>query len=309
MTEGSVPATKKKGSRWLKVRVILAALVLVIGFTLYLSWRNGLPPTVVQELASGQTYLDVPLMTMYTPSLAVPGFATEANVTFAASTSYATRFTFTWGAVNGTSLPVRFVMIPSPSNDSGSSFAPAASNGFLFFPAGQASGATHTTGFSTVKSGAEGLVSELWRMDYVVREMSVHDWFGEDRWIEVNYALTIAYGRIGDLPAANTTAPLPGDLIPLGAPLVVSYGAGYPWSYRWSIRDVSLPAGGFHHAAGAVALDAGTAGTIHTILGCAFEWGPDDDYQIHASGSGPANLSLQLLVDMRFGSLLVKSTG
>lgn len=302
---------KKTGGRWFKVRVVLAALVLLIGLTLYFNWRNGLSPRVVQEIGTGHAYLDVAIMTIYTPSLAVPGFATGVNVSFVATTSYATRLTFTWGSVNGTSMRVRFVLTPSPLDDSnGPSFAPGPSNGFLFLPAGQPLGGVVSSMlvFGVVKPGADGVWSETWRMDYAVRKMSAHDWCSEDQWIEVDYSLTPTFVMFGYLPAANTTAPHPSDLAPLGSPLVVSYAAGYPWSYRWTIRDFSLPAGGFRHTVGTVDLDAGTVGTIRATIGSTFQWGPNDGYEIHASGSGPANLSLQMYVDIRFGSLRVEST-
>lgn len=302
-------APKKKGRRWsFRVRVVLAALVLLIGFTLYFNWRNQLPPTEVAELGSGRAYLDVPIAAFYTPSLSVAGFVTSANVSFVATASYATRVTFTWKDVRGTNLPVHFV-VTSAMVGSSERIDAGPSNGFLFLPVGQPVPPTTSsrTTYSTTKPGSDGLFWETWRMEYKVREMSVHDWLQDDHWLEVDYTITSVFAEIGYMPAANVTHPQADDLVPIGGRLNVSYQAGFPWSYAWTIHNVAMPTGPFIHAVGGVALDAGTAGTIRANLTSAFEWGPNDDNEIHASGSGPANLSLQVYADMRFGSLVVES--
>lgn len=58
-----------------------------------------------------------------------------------------------------------------------------------------------------------------------------------------------------------------------------------------------------------VDLNASGAVDIRANLTSSFQWGPNDDYEIRASGSGPANLSLQVCMDTRFGSLIVASLG
>lgn len=307
-TEAAAPAKKGRG-RWFKARVILTALVLVIGFGLYLNWRNTLPATVIGEVGSGHAYLDVPIVAFYTPGLTAPGFLTSANVTFVATPSYATRFTFTWDDVRGTSLPVRFVVTPDAGSGlPGERIDAGPPDGFLFYPAGEAVPpvTSNAITYGTVNPGADGLYWKTWRIDYSVREMSVHDWLQDDHWLEVDYSITGVFAEIGMMPAANTTHPQPADLVPIGGPLNVSYQAGFPWAYGWTLRNTAMPPGPFTHSVGSVAFSGGTAGTIEANLTSAFTWGPNDKYEIRASGSGPAVLSLQVYVDMRFGSLLVE---
>lgn len=311
--EVAPPAATKKGrGRWFKVRVVLAVLVLVVGFTLYLNWRNGLPPTVYQELGSGYAFLDVPIATFYTPSLSVAGFSASANVTFGATPTYATRIAYSWLDVRGASLPVQFVFVPNPAaNSPAMAFGPGPGNGFLCYPDGEPAPPIQSTSttYSTVNAGADGLFWETWRVNFTSREMSVHDWLRDDRWIEVDYSITPVHIEIGSMPAANVTHPNAGDLRAIGGPINVTYQAGFPWSYVWTIHNVAMPAGPFTHTAGSIAINAGSAGTILANLSSSFQWGPNDDNEVRLSGSGPANLSLQVYVDMRFGSLVVEPLG
>lgn len=309
--EGAPATPAKRGrGRWFKLRVVLAVLVLVIGFTLYLNWRNGLPPTVVGTLGSGHGFVDVPLAAFYTPNLSVPGFSTTANVSLAATPSFATHITFTWTDVRGTSLPVQLVFVPTPgSNSPGEAFGPGPSNGFLYYLDGVPAAPVTLlrTTYGTVAAGADGLVWATWRVNYSAREMSVHDWLRDDHWVEVEYSITPVLYQVGSMPAANVSHPQRGDLQPIGGPLRVSYQAGFPWSYSWTIHNVPMPPGPFTRTVGSVAFNAGSAGTVGANLTASFQWGPNDNNEVQASGSGPANLSLQVYVDMRFGSLLVES--
>lgn len=308
-TESETSAKKGRG-RWFKVRVVLAALVLLIGFTLYFNWRNQLPPTVLAELGSGRAFVDVPIMAFYTPSLSAAGFSTAANVTFTATPSYATQIAFSWVDVRGAAIPVQWVFLPNPGgNAPGEAFGSGPANGFLYYPAGEPAAPAQSakTSYGTTNAGADGLFWETWRVDYTLREMSVHNWVQDDHWIEVDYSITPVFAQVGSMPAANVSHPQPADLRTIGAPLRVTYQAGFPWSYVWTIHSMALPSGPFTRAVGGITMDAGPAGTIQANLTSSFQWGPNDDDEVRASGSGPANLSLQVYVDMRFGSLVVES--
>ncbi len=291
--DDSNQAAKPKRT-WFKVRVVAAALVLLIGFGAWLSWRNGLPPRVIAPLSQGRVYLDVPQMTLYTfPPLQADGFYATTNFSVTSSTA----ITFTWANATGVGLPVRFVL-----RDNGLAEAGPA-NGFVFRPAESGAGFR----FAANKPGIGGVVYSTWAMDYEIRELAANDWLGEDRWIEVDYALAAVSSCVCDLPAANTTLPPPGTLTPVGSPVHARYDSGFAWSFSVSVHQVSLPEGPFLHSLPLVSLPAGTAGTIRVVLQSSFRWGAGDDYVMNMGASNGANVSLQLYVDTRFGSLLAES--
>lgn len=303
--QGGIAKTKERPNRWFKVRVVIAACILVFGFGYYLVWRNGLPPRVVSEIASGTVFLDVPLLALYTPSLQVANYSTLANVSIVdVFGSPATRWTFTWASMDGSPLPAQFVLVPPSSNETGpSEFSPGPGNGFLVHSEGEHSPGSSGVTFAIDRPGANAAFSEVWRMDFVVRAMTAHDWFGEHTWNEVDYSLESVSALIDYMPVSNSTPPLPSDLRAFGTPFGIEYGAGIPWSLEFSIREAPLPASGFSRSFGPVSLDAGTLGVLSLGLSVGFQWGPHDGNVVLLSGSGPASLRLQPYLDMRYGSL------
>lgn len=287
-------APRKKGrGRWFKVRVVLAVLVLVIGFTLYLNWRNSLPPSQISLLSQGRIYLDAPLMTLYTfPSLTVDGFHVQTNVTFSPSTTFA----FAWANVTGGDLPVLFVLTD------GGPFQGDASGGFTFRPTGFGA----QSDFAAVRPGSSGVVLVRWAMDYTVRLMAQHAWFSDVRWVEVDYTLDAWGWFTGNLPAGNVSAPSSADLVPVGPPVRFTYGPGYVWSYGVSVLDGPLPMRTFAYRLPAISIPAGSEGTLTAVLASSFHWGPGDDYRMRMGASDATNVSLQLYLDGRFGSLLAE---
>ncbi len=289
----SPPPQKKPRSRWLKVRVAIAAVLILAAFLVYLNGRNQAPPRVLAVLSHGRAYLDVPVMTFYTsPDFGSPGFLTVTNYSLAALS----RLSFAWSGVTGSSLPVRFVL------SSGGPFTADASGGFAFSPTSMGPG----TGASDVRHGVQAAQVARWVMDYTAREMAVYDWLGEDHWIEVDYGLANPSNCLCNLPTANTSAPSPADLAPVGSPMNLSVDSGILWSYQVSVDTVSLPVTVFHHGLPTISFPLGGLGNVSATLTSTFQWGPGSDYVMQVSGTGPVNVSLQVYVDTRFGSLLME---
>lgn len=287
----TAPPKKAGRGRWFKVRVVLAVLVLVIGFTIYLNWRNSLPPTEVQRLSTGTAYIDVPLMTLFTfPSINAPGFYVRTNLSFAPSSS----FTFAWTNLSGDGLPVQFVLSPTGP------FQTGASGGFSFSPSGFAVGSD----YAAVRPGLAGALVARWALNYTVRLMSQHDWFTDDRWLEVDYSLQEWGWSVGDLPIANTTAPSPSDLVPVSGPLQFSYGPGFAWTYGASVHDQALPQDTFSHPLPRISFEAGNLATLSAVLVSSFHWGAADDYRMTMGAADGANVTLRVFLDVRFGSLV-----
>ncbi len=286
------PQKKPRGA-WFKVRVVIAAVLVFAAFLVYLNGRNQAPPRVLAVLSQGRAYLDVPVMTFYTPSdFGAPNLLTVTNYSFAASS----RLSFAWFGVSGASLPVRFVLTSSGP------FLVDASGGFTFSPTTMGLG----TGATDYYPGAQAAQVAHWVMDYTVRELAVYDWLGEDRWIEVDYDLASPSGCLCNLPTANTSAPLPADLAPVGIPVNLTVDNGILWSYEVSVDTAPLPVTVFHHALPSLRFSLGGLGNISATLTSTFQWGPGADYVMRMSGTGPANVSFQVYLDTRFGSLLME---
>lgn len=265
-------------------------LVFVAGYVVY-GYLNGLPPQVISSGPSRQTYLDVPLMTFYTPS--IPG-ASDFNVTLTVVFATGEHFPFAWEGVAGTPLPVRFALEPSDG------FATGPSNGFTY---------TTAVGWSSI--GVEGPHSpgayvSLWSLNYTVREMSAWEGFTKATWLQVDYSILPVSLFVGaPLPVANISAPTASDLLPTGIvdSLNFTVQPGYLWPIAHDIYNASTPWPSFHHALPAVTFDAGDGGRFTASLASSFQWAKGDNYRVAMSFSGSLHGWATWYWDARFGSL------
>lgn len=290
-THAPTESPRPKWSRARKVFAVLGALILVFvgGYVVY-GYPNGLPPEVLSSGGRGQVFLDVALMTFYTPS--VPG-ATDFNVTLTVVFATGMDFPFGWGNVSGTALPVRFVLTPSPV------FVSASPSGFVFEEGGPGS-------IGIDRPVPPGAFVSLWSMAYTVQELSAWEGFSKTTWFEVDYALTpVSLDFGGYLPIANVTVPGASDLLPTGVVdnLNLTVQPGYLWTLDRSFSDFTLPSSPFHRTLPPVTFDAGSAGNFTAALTSSFQWGKGDDYHVKMSGSGTMHGSLAWYWDRRFGSV------
>ena len=284
-----VPAKKTRG-RWFKVRVIGTVLILVIGFGLYLNWRNSLPPREVGVLSQGQLYLDVPLMTFYTfGALDVQGFHTSVEVSFAPTSL----LVLAWEDAHAGGLPVSFVV------SSGGGFESAGSGGFAFFLGG-----APVLGPGSAQPGISAVLVSKWVLNYTVREMAFHDWLSDVPFLEVDVRPSVWGWSELLLPGANTTAPSASDLAPVGSPVRGIIDPGIPWSMNLSVHDLTLPQSRFVHVLPPITFPGGSAGPVTVTLSASFSWSKADTYKTGMWGSGAVNLSYQPFVDLRFGSIV-----
>lgn len=282
-----------KWSRGRKVFAVLGALILIFvgGYIVY-GYLNGLPPEVLSSGGRGQVFLDVALMTLYTPS--VPG-ATDFNITLTVVFASGMRFPFSWGNVSGTALPVRFVLAPSQV------FVNASLNSFVCDEGGPGPGS-----IGVDRPVPPGALVSLWSMSYTIQELSAWQGFSKTAWFEVDYSLTpvsLVFGAY--LPVANVTVPGAPDLIPTGVVdnMNLTVQPGYLWTLDRGFSDFTLPSSPFLHTLPPVTFDAGGAGNFTAALTSSFRWGKGDDYNVKMSGSGTMHGSLAWYWDRRFGSV------
>ena len=293
--EPAAPPKKRRG-RWFKVRVVIAAILLLIAFLVYLNARNGMPPRVLDTFSAGTTYLDVPVMTLYTfPDLGGLNSSVVTNYTIASGSQNG----FAWTEEAGSSLTVRFVLLPYPEP---TSIAPGSANNFSFSLTAWAT----AVGGSISGSGRSGVLVAHWVMTYAVREMATYTWFGEDRWIEIDYGLSSPSWCGCALPAANTTLPFPADRVPVGPPTQGTIDAGLNWAASPSVGSLPLPVTTFHNTLPRFSFSLGSQGNVSAALESTFAWNPGSDYGMRIVISGPATFGFQIYLDTRFGSLLVE---
>ncbi len=265
-------------------------LMFVAGYVVY-GYLNGLPPQVIASGPSGHTYLDVPLMAFYTPT--IPGVS-DFNVTLTVVFANGEHFPFSWGGVGGASLPVRFVLAPTDG------FAMGPTNGFVY------SSTTVPGSIGVEGPHPPGAYVALWLVDYTVREMSAWEGFTQSTWLQVDYALTPVSLWIGaPLPVANTSAPVASDLLATGIVdnLNFTVQPGYLWPIAHDIYNATIPWPTFHHAMPAVTFDAGAQGNFTASLVSSFQWAKGDNYRVTMSFSGSLHGWLTWYWDGRFGSL------
>ncbi len=266
----------------------------------------NIAPHVVARLGNGSTWLDVPLMTLYSaPKLNVKGFATSVNLTW---TSYSgepsANITFQWGNVTGSSLPVHFVLDKAPYVY----FLQGPADGFTYLPAGLCvtSCISWSETTSTRNVGEQGVNAVLWRMNYTLLKMAATVDSVNETWIQVNYSFRPLLEIIGEpLPFANVTAPTSADLVAVGMPVTLDYSKGSAWQYNASVHDFPMPPAAFHNSLPAIVIHAGNL-NLTAVLSSQFGWGPPDDNWIGLSGTDGANVTLQFYMDARFGALLVQ---
>ncbi len=291
-----VPSDKPEPAKWSrgrKIFAVLGALILVFvgGYVVY-GYLNGLPPEVVSVGGHGQVYLDVVIMTIYTPS--IPG-ATDFNVTTSFTFANGGRILFSWGNVSGSALPVRFVLTPSGN------FATGPSNGFA-----DAESPLGTESVAAMGPHPPGAYLARWSMNYSVRELSAWEGFTHATWLEVDYSLTAISIDVGTpLPVCNASTPAASDLLPAGIvdDLNVSVQPGYRWPISHDIYNASTPWPTFHHTLPPVTFAAGSLGNLTASLTSTFQWEKGDNYRVMMSFSGNLRGYLTWYWDARFGSL------
>ena len=293
-TASLATSARAKWSRSRKAFAVAGVLILVFvgGYIVY-GYLNGLPPDVVSTGPQGHAFLDVALMTFYTPAVpGASGFNASLTVTFAA----ATRFPFSWAEVSGTDMPVRFILTPSAL------FVAGSPDGFVF----NGWGGPGPSSIGVDRPEPPSALVHLWAMAYTVREMSAWRGFTKATWLEVVYSLTPVALNIGvPLPIANVSVPTASELIPTGIvdSLNLSTQPGYVWTLERGLSNSTIPSSPFQHTLPAVSFDGGGAGKFTAALTSSFTWGKGDDYRVSMSVSGTAHGTLTWYWDERFGSL------
>jgi hypothetical protein len=267
-------------------------------------------PREVARLSEGSAILDVPMMPMYAPpALRARGFAVSAELFWSASPAGpSTNFTFRWGQVAGTSLPVRFVFDPGPPHPY---FTQGPDDGFVYWPTGLCVPPCSrlSEDYLTQRIGGQSAYFAIWRMHYIVHEMQAMRNHVNESWLQVNYSFSPRVVGTETLPASDTTAPGPTDLLPVGDRVALNYGRGVSWRYNVSIHDFAMPVSPFRHSLPPVVLDAGAKGHLTAVLSSSFVWGPAEDYRLGLSGTSGVNVTLQFFLDSRFGALLLQYVG
>ncbi len=311
------PARLRRGL-WLGALAVAAVLVVaaIAGYILYVSPPTAppvhIPPHVLELLANGSTWLDVPLMTFYTPS-APQNKGFEANMSWSVSSATAepnSTFILRWANVTGPTDPVRFVLAPTIGPSAATAFREGGPNTFLAMPAGNCSesGARHSWAVGSQGPGINMVYHERWLMNYTISRVAATVASVEERWIQVNYSL-FGWGAYGDsLPSANTSLPSGANLLSMGGVREENLSKG---STLGELADVSVAlvtAGPFRNLLPPIALDAGTAGNVSVSLSSEFQWSPADGYWLGwtLTAQKDTTLRVQYSADARFGSLLVE---
>jgi len=305
VTTNPPPTSERPRSRAFVVlvaSVLGLALVLAGGLVFFL--HSQPPPTTrwVDVLSHGFADLEVPLMTLYTAP-PIPTETVESYVNWSIGSTHAgpsTTYALEWELRSPSSLPVRFAFNAS-SSDPGLAVDTTA-NGFLYHPAGVCGDRCSQTGITrgAGSAGVQDLFYQTWRMNYSVLRITVTVGSQRTSSLEVNFSLSPGPGIGRPLPAANVTLPGPADLAP--GPGIVNLPAAQRISV--SVHGTSTSTSVFRHNASIVTFDAGALGSLTAQLSTRYQWSSADDYVLSFFSSTHA--SLEFLVDLRFGSLLVR---
>ena len=312
------PAPGSRRGWWLGALAVAAVLVVaaIAGYVLYASPPAtplaDVPPHVLELLAAGSTWLDVPLMTFYTPP-APQNKGFDANLSWSVSSATAgpnSTFALGWTNVTGPTDPVRFVLVPSRGASGATAFREGGPNTFLAMLAGNCSepGARQGWGIGLGGTGISMVYVERWLMNYTVSRVEATVASVEERWIQVNYSL-VGWGAYGDsLPAANTSLPGGANLLPVGSVTEENVSKGSTVSRLIDVKATLVTAGPFRNTLPPIALDAGTAGNLSVSLSSEFRWGPADGYWLGwtLTAQKDTTLRVQYSADTRLGSLFVQ---
>lgn len=269
--------------------------------------RSLPPPTLEREtevLGRGLVDLDVPIMTLYTAAH-IPGETVNTSVSWAVRSIHggpSTTYVFQWSLLSQASLPVRFVLNSTFSNPNlGIIPSGAVEDGFLYQPAGACAAGCTSTGLDTGLGGpgVQYVYYAKWRLNYTV--LSVTEGQGSARvsFLEVDFWLKPMETVGSPMPAANVSKPGPQELAPFFSATLPAES-----SISVSVQGQTFVPNLFRHNGTTVAFDAGRLGSLGARLGSQYRWSSADDYRLSFSAS--TDTSIQLYVDLRFGSLLLE---
>jgi hypothetical protein len=310
--------------RWQVILGVLGATLVIIFPLIW--WVGPSLPWEEAVLATGRTYLDVPIATMYTAPLRLDGSVdTRVELFFSSGFDLSPNsgvppasIEYQWSLVSGTDLPVRFVL------EDGSNISRVFlgdTNSFSYYPAGRLSRGGSNLSATATGPGVRSVFVAKWVMDYTVRKMGVLENLLPAAYLQVDYSLTVAdQGALLALPAANVSLPTAGDLVSLARLWSVTppnptdlYAAQVTSGDRPPSTDLSP----FQFDLEPVALDAGAAGTLYSRISSTFWWSlvcrsmvecwPRSQSVLHVSVPDET-VWFQVFVDHRFGSLLIEYT-
>jgi hypothetical protein len=254
--------------------------------------------------AHGRATLEIPIMTMYTaPPLANATVDSHVAWSIASNRSGpSTTSLMSWSALSKGDLPVRFILNTTTPNQyvGGAPFG-SFENGFLLFPAGPCTGGCEST-ITTEGSGTPGIRDVTFirfGMDYDVFRVVESTGSVESTFLEIDYSLIPSCFCSTELPAANVTFPGPGDLY-----LIATAGLSGGSRVSVSAAGTPPPVDVFRNNGTKLDILAGQEGTVTAQLASAFRWSSVDNYVLSFSSS--ANVTINYLFDLRFGSLLIE---
>jgi hypothetical protein len=269
---------------------------------------EALPPGAltrhVEFLGQGEDVMDVPLMTLYTAP-AIPGERVDTTVSWTVrsrSEGPSTAYLFRWNPVSKALFPIRFILNTSELNGTVADgrIAPV-ENGFVLHPAGVCGSGCNELRITSSLGGAglHNIFFEKWRVRYTVS--NVTEAYGSSRtsFLEVRFSVTRS-GTYGiEMPAANVSLPRPDEIATIFT------------EQMWSGETIQIQAPVdppvptvFRHNGTSLGFDAGRLGILRARLDSVFSWGSKDDYRLSFSSS--TNTTLQVAIDLRFGSMLVR---
>ena len=294
----SNPRRRKRRALWGLWLASFAVVLIVIVASIGLWYRPGAnpePPVMpspeeLEVLSRGEVYVELPLMTYYSPTPPDPNASVSMRVSFSAGCPV----NFSWDLPMWAGLPVHFV-----ANDTyGHPFEAGDDGGFIAH-IGRKTNHSSESYSGTLDGPVRAAIFYMEAViNYTVRRMAL----ANETWFEVDYYLRAPQLVSISMPRVNVTMPGPGDLVEALRETVDVWPAN---DHRTSLNDMPPFPGRFRHTVGAILLDGGRLGPLAPWLSSHFQWQPEDHYVVTVESTARATWTWTWYWDARFGSFLV----
>lgn len=254
-------------------------------------------PVSYDLLGRGNITLTLPLMPLYLPIPAPNNVTFTSKVWYTDLGTVSSNITYTWGDVEGTQLPVLFVLSSETGNPE-----PGPMDGFRLHLPCKCPGVGVSVGISEPYTFAAVVYHGILNYNVWLGTPAPPLEFARFLLIDTSLRGQVYYDAVPSPdPFVNVTPPQPSDLLLVQDSIDTSVGG---WAFGVGVHNVDLPVSEFHMTLERVTFDAGPLGAIGARLTSSFAWNEATDYTIQIESlTGHLNLLLRLYVDRRFGAL------